>query len=287
MTDKPPLILIVDDEPELIDLQKESFAHYGYQIVSASNGREALDILDTQAVDLLITDLQMPKMSGYDLIINARYKYIRWIPIFVISGFIDDQTLNKLASFGIIEFFSKPLKIDDLVERVQSKLSAIRETAEFYEDKIKQCFIHAAIQIAKFYMNEAPTVGTPITRNETQNFGFVTSNIQYTINEGVKGSMSLSCESHFINAFANALFGGEQVDMSDGTMADVANEMCNQILGTVKSQMVKLGFKFEMGVPVAVLGKNHQIFRRYHTPVVHIPFHSQESAFYLEYSFQK
>ena len=61
-------ILLVDDEIEIIDIQKRYLIQAGYQVLVARDGLEGLDIFRKKPVDLIITDIMMPKMDGYDFI---------------------------------------------------------------------------------------------------------------------------------------------------------------------------------------------------------------------------
>ena len=61
-------ILLVDDEPAILDIVTRYLSKEGYQVTIAMNGQEALDHYRAQAVDLIITDIMMPQMDGYDFI---------------------------------------------------------------------------------------------------------------------------------------------------------------------------------------------------------------------------
>ena len=61
-------ILLVDDEPAILDIVTRYLSKEGYQVTTATNGQEALDHYRAQAVDLIITDIMMPQMDGYDFI---------------------------------------------------------------------------------------------------------------------------------------------------------------------------------------------------------------------------
>jgi len=83
-------LLIVDDEPALVELADDILNTYGYQVLSASNARQALSILEKTHIDLVISDVIMPVMDGYQLAARVQKKYPH-VKIQMASGFADDR----------------------------------------------------------------------------------------------------------------------------------------------------------------------------------------------------
>jgi len=83
-------ILLVDDETALLDMLKKTLIQQGYQIFTAHSGQSALQILKNEQVDLMMTDIIMPDMDGYELskIVKENYPGIK---IQLVSGFTDEQ----------------------------------------------------------------------------------------------------------------------------------------------------------------------------------------------------
>ncbi|MBV1878473.1 MAG: DUF4154 domain-containing protein [Pseudomonadales bacterium] len=124
-------ILIVDDEIALLDLAREILSNAGYHVVCASSGRQALELLQQAAVDLLLSDIVMPEMDGYKLssIVQAEYPEVT---IQLVSGFADEavQNGNDIPSQNIIR---KPYQADILLERISLLLDqdyALRQKLE-------------------------------------------------------------------------------------------------------------------------------------------------------------
>ncbi len=116
------LILIVDDEPALLELVEETLQSFGYQTLLASNGKQALEILaKTPAVDMVFTDVVMPGMNGYEL----AEKVIAMHPglkILLTSGYTELATArNGQAQFNA-NILSKPYSQRDLAQRVRETL---------------------------------------------------------------------------------------------------------------------------------------------------------------------
>ncbi len=89
---KPPFrLLVVDDEPAIRELTSAMLAEEGYEVLTAEDGQEALELLPRFHLDLVITDLRMPRLSGFELLEIMRERYPR-LPVIAVSGeFSDDE----------------------------------------------------------------------------------------------------------------------------------------------------------------------------------------------------
>ncbi len=114
-------IVVVDDEPALLDISKEILIQNGYQVFSAECAEQALVILANESIDLLISDVIMPDMDGYQLasIVNKNYPAIK---IQLISGFTDDRHLNMIDEELHHNLLYKPLKSNVLLKRIRDLL---------------------------------------------------------------------------------------------------------------------------------------------------------------------
>lgn len=122
-------ILIVEDDKNLRKLIKTCLKRENYQTYEATNGVEALDILDENYIDLIVTDIMMPQMDGYELtreLRNARYN----IPILLITAksTLSDKKEGFLA--GADDYMVKPIDIEELSLRVKVLLKRANMTNE-------------------------------------------------------------------------------------------------------------------------------------------------------------
>jgi len=115
------VILIVDDEPSLRKLYESSVKAYGYQVFSAATAQAALDILSTQHIDLIVSDVIMPKMSGFALAERVREDYPN-IKIQLISGYND--RMANLGDHSTLEknVLIKPFELPVLLKRIRQLL---------------------------------------------------------------------------------------------------------------------------------------------------------------------
>lgn len=114
-------ILITDDEVNIVSGLKYAFEDEGYTVLSANNGLEAWHLVNTNAVDLVITDLRMPEMDGYELLrkISASYPML---PIIVLTGHGTIETAVETMRDGAVDFFTKPVDLDKLLLVVKKSI---------------------------------------------------------------------------------------------------------------------------------------------------------------------
>jgi len=118
-----PTILIVENEVSNRILIEKVLSTRGYRCLSASNGREALDILDHEAVDLILTDLSMPVLDGYRTtqLIRARPALAR-VPIVAVTAYALNDENEAAMQIGCNEYLTKPFKPRQLLEVVDRLL---------------------------------------------------------------------------------------------------------------------------------------------------------------------
>ena len=119
------VILIIDDVEEIRISLSKIVEQLGVVPLTASNGLEALDLLQSEKIDLIITDLMMPEMDGLQFIVQSRKLNPR-IPIAVISGYADIKNATFALTRGAFNFITKPFTIKE-VENVIRKGLRLRE----------------------------------------------------------------------------------------------------------------------------------------------------------------
>ena len=121
-------LLIVDDEPELRDLLSITFGTRDFKIFTAQDGEEGLKLVASKKPDLIILDIKMPRLNGYEFLSRMRKdEKTRSIPIVVLTSITGDsgRTDEEWAqSLEVEDFISKPVEPFDLLERVERVLAA-------------------------------------------------------------------------------------------------------------------------------------------------------------------
>ncbi|MEL7305901.1 MAG: ATP-binding protein, partial [Myxococcota bacterium] len=118
-----PLILIAEDEHDLRTLVAAALAHNGFRVAAAENGAVALELALKLRPDLLITDVNMPKMNGYQLIEALRDEPgTGFLPIVILSAYGGTRDVVTGLDRGAIDYVRKPVQIEELVSRVDAQL---------------------------------------------------------------------------------------------------------------------------------------------------------------------
>lgn len=116
-------LLLIDDDPNLILLVKDYLEFRGYEVVTAENGQEALEVLDKETPDMIICDVMMPQMDGYALVEHVRKNpRTSWIPVLFLSAKGQSQDRVKGLNTGADVYMVKPFEPEELVAQVESSL---------------------------------------------------------------------------------------------------------------------------------------------------------------------
>lgn len=128
---KKPHILIVDDNPTNVELLTAQLKPFGYELSKAYDGHEALKKIESQPPDLILLDLMMPKISGYEVCRMIKSdKKTQLIPVIVITALKDLEDKIKAIEMGADDFLMKPFNKVELITRVKSLL----KLKELYDD---------------------------------------------------------------------------------------------------------------------------------------------------------
>ncbi|WP_071518525.1 response regulator transcription factor [Geitlerinema sp. PCC 9228] len=129
-------LLLVDDDPNLILLVKDYLEFRGYKVITAENGREALEVLETQVPDLIVCDIMMPEMDGYALVKHIRENpRTSWIPVLFLSAKGQSQDRVKGLNMGADVYMVKPFEPEELVAQVESSL---KQASRLIQHKTQQ-----------------------------------------------------------------------------------------------------------------------------------------------------
>jgi len=124
-------LLLIDDDPNLILLVKDYLEFRGYEVLTAENGREALEVLEKDLPDMIICDVMMPEMDGYSLVKHVREDArTSWIPVLFLSAKGQSQDRVKGLNTGADVYMVKPFEPEELVAQVESSLKQAARIAD-------------------------------------------------------------------------------------------------------------------------------------------------------------
>ena len=167
MSAQPKTVLMVDDEKSFLMSAKEGIEVFSDQlnILTAFHGKDAVQMLDESPVDLVVTDLKMPQMDGFELMAHMSKNY-RNIPVLVMTAFGTPEIQKRVKRLGAVHYMEKPVSINDLLDNI---IDALSENAKSYihgfslgnflqlveiEEKTLALRISAGNRIGHLYINE-------------------------------------------------------------------------------------------------------------------------------------
>jgi excisionase family DNA binding protein len=120
-----PLVLVVDDDDRLREFVRVNLEMDGYAVREASNAEEGLAALEEESPDLILLDVMMPGMDGWDMLRRVQERHgVGTIPVIMFSGKVDEGTAEKAAEQGVQAFLGKPFDPQQLIESTKQLIRA-------------------------------------------------------------------------------------------------------------------------------------------------------------------
>ena len=117
-------VLIVDDSPSIVSLLEDGLSKSGFKVLTAGNGEEAKIVLENFTIDLIISDIEMPKCNGFELCNFVRNESnYSGIPFMAMSSLNDKRVLLKIIQRGAVAFIVKPFNVEHLIIQIDRILS--------------------------------------------------------------------------------------------------------------------------------------------------------------------
>lgn len=132
-------ILAVDDVPENLRLLSSMLTEQGYKVRKAISSRAALTSVKTEVPDLILLDVGMPEMDGYEVCTQLKAcEETRDIPVIFISAL--NEVMDKVKAFGVggADYITKPFKVEELIARVENQLAIARQRLSLQERTLVQ-----------------------------------------------------------------------------------------------------------------------------------------------------
>ena len=120
-----PLVLVVDDDDRLREFIRVNLEMDGYSVREAGNAEEGLAALEEESPDLILLDVMMPGMDGWDMLRRVQERHgVGTIPVIMFSGKVDEGTAERAAEHGAQAFLGKPFDPQQLIEATKQLLRA-------------------------------------------------------------------------------------------------------------------------------------------------------------------
>jgi DNA-binding response OmpR family regulator len=119
-----PRVLIVDDEPDAVELLKEFLAAKGYDTMTASNGEDAIRLVKAERPHLILLDVRMPKMNGLEVLRQVR-QIDQEVGVIIVTAVDEEETGRQALKLGAFDYIVKPLDLDYLERSLWYKITAM------------------------------------------------------------------------------------------------------------------------------------------------------------------
>ncbi len=144
MADKQqPLVILVEDDAEILDVMAALLENSGFSVVRALNGVEALTLLERYTPDIVVSDIHMPKMNGFDFYTALRDREnMQHVPFIFLTGFSDVESVVRGRELGVDDYLIKPVDARLLLSSIRGKLKRAGEIRVSTTDQIAELKNH-------------------------------------------------------------------------------------------------------------------------------------------------
>ena len=117
-------VLVVDDESFIINLLKNGLAEEGFDVITASNGFDAILAVEEHQPDVVITDIMMPRLTGLEFLRALKNNPATAdVPVFLISAMDQAEMVQQGLKSGAVDYITKPFKISEIIGKIRHHLS--------------------------------------------------------------------------------------------------------------------------------------------------------------------
>jgi two-component system, OmpR family, KDP operon response regulator KdpE len=158
---KDKRVLVVDDEPRLVQFMRMNLELEGCQVLTASNGREAVDRVREDLPDAVLLDVMMPQMDGFEAL--KRIRTFSQVPVLILTARSDEEDRIKGLELGADDYINKPFSHRELVSRIRAVLRRYNappptpQSQIVVDDRLTIDFAHRAVLLNGERINLRPT----------------------------------------------------------------------------------------------------------------------------------
>jgi CheY-like chemotaxis protein len=130
--------LVVDDEPDNVSVVVRLLTYMGAEVVAAENGQQGLETARAKRPNVILADLSMPSMSGWEMLYQAKQDpALKEIPMIALTAHAMAGDRTRVLAAGFIDYIAKPIDVPKFVPQLVDMLKDIPQTASFFAEKPK------------------------------------------------------------------------------------------------------------------------------------------------------
>lgn len=280
-------ILLVEDDLDLAVVLGHVLNGVGYEVVGAADGADALAKAEVETFSVVLTDVQMPKMSGVELAIALKEMPTNMnTPVVIMTGVPRIGDVKRLAEFGFAHMLVKPFDPSTLVATLADVLAG-NDPINTIDASFLAMAASAVETVLRLNLQTAPVFGLATAhRGQLVSQGVSTAIVPLA---GAKdlGFVACSLTNGLIRAISTALFGQAGMNLSESLAADLTGELANQVAGEVRRRLAVMGRDVGIGIPQVVFGVGHKILMKTGNSVHRLHYSCGENAGILDFQLAK
>jgi CheY-specific phosphatase CheX/ActR/RegA family two-component response regulator len=276
------ILLIADEGEEKLGLSQALTDAKANPFVARSLSN-ALWYIDGAKFQLVVVTTKAKKDGALDTIRAVRAnKRSAKTPIVLLCEAADADFVQRASASGVVSIFTPPFELKTLVDKLAQGINPPKK-ASGYDVRLINCFLDAIREVMVFYLGGTTQIGKPGLKSAAESNAYVTGLIAFN-GQGQMGSMSLSFDLKSISHLAKKVFGQDDIKLDPAGIADLAGELCNQVLGRTKANFLNLGLKMQIGLPEVVVGEKHVVFHKTNNPVITVLVTHPDASCGMEFS---
>ena len=281
MTNKKVMVLIVDQNEKTASDLQQSFDPKTYLIDVAKDGFEAIRKINDKKYSAILFDINLPKMDGIQLAGYIKANSLnRDTHLFLMAKNASEEIFAKLVKISFAKLIRQPPIPSEVVKLLEATLS--NNYPENYDPKITTIFSEAASEIVQYYFGQEPSLGELTVRGDTWAHSCTLTGLIPLFGKSLFGSISISCQSEFVELLCLKVFADRKVELTDDLRADLLRELINQLAGCAKRKFKSIGIFTAIGLPEAIIGENHKVLHKVSNPILLRPVTVKGTTCYLE-----
>lgn len=255
-------ILIIDDDKDILNFFTRQLSKSGFEPTIANSGFEALKHIGQTKFDLIITDIQMPEIDGFQLVAYIKVNTLNNdTPIFIQSAHLEDSNLKKLVKIGVIDSIPKGTPISNIITKIEKKFFPPIFKHELHKEIIDTLKVSINEIILHFFDSKMEI------EELSEGIRYTKSGLYYgsipLFGNIVFGSIAILGDNNFFESIAKRIFGKSSVNnIHPSKLTGVISETINLIAGSFKRNLLTINMPLVIGLPESGITSDKKLHQK-------------------------